>query len=125
MARYRAKRGLDTNFDNNPELVNMLSERLDLLEEKSALDPDLCEDPDDRNWSGDKLPDWWDFVCPPSNYAQVKLFPTTETPSRYQRLELTRTCGPWPCRVISPDYTGPGDNPLLGMESPPQIFAKL
>lgn len=41
---FRAKNGLDTNFDMNVDLVNMLSDRIDLLEEKSKLDPDLCED---------------------------------------------------------------------------------
>lgn len=41
---YRAKNGLDTNFDMNADLVSMLGDRIDLLEEKSKLDPDLCED---------------------------------------------------------------------------------
>ena len=40
---YRAKNGLDTNFDGNDDLIRMLSERLALLEKKSELDPDCCD----------------------------------------------------------------------------------
>ena len=60
LARYRAKKGLDTNFDMNEELLDMLAQRLDLLEEKSSLDPDLVDDPEDRK-SVD-LPERADFA---------------------------------------------------------------
>ena len=35
-ARFRAKNGLDTNFDTNDDLIKMLSDRLALLENKSG-----------------------------------------------------------------------------------------
>jgi centrosomal protein CEP76 len=43
ISMYRAKNGLDTNFDGNDDLIKMLSDRLALLEKKSELDPDCCD----------------------------------------------------------------------------------
>lgn len=40
---YRAKNGLDTNIDENKELLAMLEKRIEMLEEKSQLDPDLFD----------------------------------------------------------------------------------
>merc|ERR1719265_758269 len=38
---YRAKKGFDTYFDNNEELLNQLFDYLHILEEGMILDPDL------------------------------------------------------------------------------------
>merc|ERR1711865_699892 len=41
---HRAKQGLDTNFDEDHDLIKHLIARLDLMEEKSQVDPDQCGD---------------------------------------------------------------------------------
>jgi len=44
ISMFRAKNGLDTNFDTNDDLIKMLSDRLKLLEDKSMVDPDCCDE---------------------------------------------------------------------------------
>merc|ERR1711964_362556 len=40
---YRAKIGLDTNFDHNDELMKFMRDQIKILEDKSQIDPDFCE----------------------------------------------------------------------------------